>query len=220
MKRIISFALWGQNTLYTHGAVRNAERYAEFYPGWTCRFYHDDTVPSDILEKIAATGAEMWVMGRSTDVLGMYWRFHPMFDDPQVERFIVRDTDSFFTKREAMAVQEWIDSGLPFHIMRDNQVHNVSILGGTWGAVPGCVPNFQRRLSMWMATVRPQPKNDRGLFHGTDQIFLHCLVWPEIRDKHMAHVREGMEHLKCTTKDRWFPVPVETENGHYVGMVA
>lgn len=216
MKKLIAFALWGENPLYVNGAVWNAEHRAEFYPDWVCRFYHDDTVPADALEKIRATGAEMVLMGRSTDVLGMFWRFHPMFDDPTIERFIVRDTDSKFTQREVKMVDEWIASGLPFHIVRDCESHATQILGGTWGAVPNVVKNLDQKIGAWMAQIKPDYRNPRGLFHGSDQIFLTCYVWPTVKNNHLAHVRANMPQLKYTGREVEVQNP---EDGHYIGMV-
>jgi len=216
-KKIISFALWGTNPLYVDGAVWNAEHRAEFYPDWICRFYHDDTVPKQALDRIAATGAEMRVMGQTTDVLGMYWRFHPMFDDQDIERFIVRDTDSKFTKREVAMVDEWIASGKPFHIIRDCESHATQILGGTWGSIPGVVFDLERKIGFWFTRLTPDTRNPRGLFHGSDQIFLGKFVWPVIRLNHIAHVRANMPHLKYMGNEIEVPNP---EDGHYIGMVA
>ena len=33
-----------------------------------------------------------------------------------------------------MAVNEWLNSGLMFHTMRDHVQHGTEILGGMWGA--------------------------------------------------------------------------------------
>lgn len=212
-KKVISFALWGDNPLYVNGAVWNAEHAAEFYPGWVCRFYHDGTVPPAALACMAAAGAELRAMGQTSDVLGMYWRFHPMFDDPEIERFLVRDTDSHVSSRESKMVAEWEASGKSFHIIRDNRQHNVSMLGGTWGAKTGVMPNFERLLCGWMTRLQPND-NPRGLFFGTDQMFLHELVWPFARHDHLAHVRAGIPELKLCGNEVEVPDP---EDGHFVG---
>lgn len=216
-KKLISFSLWGDKPLYTNGAIWNAEHRKEFYPDWICRFYYDDSVPSSVINKIRSTDSELCHMQRTDDVLGLYWRFHPMFDDIKIERFIVRDTDSKFTKREVKMVDEWIGSGLPFHIIRDCESHATTILGGTWGAIPGCIPKFEEKLNYWMTQLRPDSENPRGLFHGTDQIFLSNFVWPIIIKNHIAHVRIGLPGLKYSGSEIEVPDP---EDGHYVGMVA
>jgi hypothetical protein len=220
MKRIISFSLWGQKPLYCDGAVANAELMPKFYKdSWKCLFYIDETtVSQDTIAAIIKNGGEVRTMGHAEDVLGMYWRFHPMFDDPEVERFIVRDTDSKPTQREVDCVNEWIESEKDFHIVRDCESHNVQILGGTWGAKANCIPYFETKMKVWFSQLQPNYGNPRGLFHGTDQLFLAKEIWPIIKNNHIAHVRAGMPHLKFTSEDR--ELPVLEEGGHYVGMVA
>jgi hypothetical protein len=134
-----------------------------------------------------------------------------------LERFIVRDTDSLFCQREADAVAAWIESGKPFHIIRDNRVHNIPILGGTWGAIPGCVPDYALRVSAFFSQVRPDHRNPRGEFHGADQIFLCKFVWPIIYSNHLAHIRAEMPILRFAPND--VELPPLGADGHYVGAV-
>jgi hypothetical protein len=214
VKKIISFSVWGDKHLYTQGAIINARMREEFYPDWIARFYYDESVPVAVINELESiSGTELVKMPRAVDCLGLYWRFHPMFDDANIERFIVRDTDSQFTKREVACVDEWVESKEPFHIIRDCESHNVCILGGTWGAVAGCIPGFQEMLQAWYTQLNPCYQNPRGLFHGSDQIFLERFIWPIIKNHHCAHD----ERFVYTGKERPFTVP--KENGHYVGMV-
>jgi hypothetical protein len=155
-------------------------------------------------------------MGQTTDVLGLYWRFNPMFDDAEVERFIVRDLDSKFTEREKNMVDEWVESGKDFHLIRDNRSHNVSMMGGMWGARAGVVPDYERRLSIWFSKLAPTD-NPRGLFFGTDQMFLHCFIWPVASKNHIAHVLAGEPGLKITGNEIEVAAPAD---GHFVGMPA
>ena len=62
----------------------------------------------------------------------MMWRFEPI-DDPEVEIIMSRDTDTRFTQREKLAVNEWLSTNKTFHIMRDHPHHNFCILGGMFG---------------------------------------------------------------------------------------
>lgn len=217
MKNVISFCLWGDNQLYINGAIWNAENAKNFYPGWTVRFYYDSTVPKKIISLLKRTGAEMVMQDKTSEGLGMFWRFNPMFDDHDIERFIVRDTDSKFTNREVRMVDEWISTTKPFHIIRDCESHQTTILGGTWGAVAGCIDNFDIKIASFMTQVIPDKKNPRGEFHGADQNFLHHYIWPLIKNNHCAHIRAGHENLRYTNHDIEVKDP---EDGHYVGMVA
>jgi hypothetical protein len=219
MKKIISYALWGNQKLYVNGAISNIINRDKFYPGWICRFYVDETtLPKTVIDKILTfPNVEVIHMGHAEDVLGMFWRFRPLFDDPEIERFLVRDTDSQPTKREADAVNEWIESGLPFHIIRDNHYHGTHILGGTWGAVPGILPDTEKKIEEFLLTVKEtKSQHPTRKYHGADQFFLSQVVWPVIKDNHLAHVRADEPGLLLTGKERILP-PLE-EGGHFVGM--
>ncbi len=133
-KKVISFSLWGNNPLYTVGAIKNADLAPQIYPGWICRFYKDATVPSEIIENLAGRDyVEIVSMDKpSDDFLGSFWRFLAI-SDRDVEITIIRDADSRLNWREKAAVDEWLASGLPFHLMRDHPWHKSEIMAGMWG---------------------------------------------------------------------------------------
>jgi len=214
-KKVISFSLWGNNEGYCQGAIENAEISPAIYPGWICRFYVDPLVPRKVVTKLLDLGCEIVYREESVDNLGLYWRFGPMFDDRMVERFIVRDTDSRLNVREAQAVREWEESGLLFHIIRDNNEHNIRILGGTWGAKAGIIPHFNQLMENWVESILKSPdmKNPRGIYHGTDQVFLSTIIWPFIENCHLAHDN----FFKFTGRER--PLTVKLKRDGYVGMV-
>jgi hypothetical protein len=95
-KRVISFGLYGSDPKYISGALRNVQLAATYFPGWVCRFYHDASVPPHALHELEKLGAELVDMaegGITGGIAGMFWRFL-VADDPSVDRFIVRDSDS------------------------------------------------------------------------------------------------------------------------------
>lgn len=214
MKRIVSYGLWGQKTCYTDGAIRAVKENAIHFPDWKVRFYIDKKVNPEVIRQLEGMPCEIVMKDDEGNAgLGLFWRFEPMFDDPDIERFMVRDTDSVPSPREVAAVQEWIDSGQPFHIMRDNPSHNVPILGGTWAAKPGCVPNFKEMMEAYMSRLKVHKQdNPRGNLHGTDQMFLSECVWPVIKNIHIAH--DEFHHF--SGKER--PFPVKNENGMFIGQ--
>ena len=59
------------------------------------------------------------------------WRYLAMID-PQVDRYMSRDTDSEIFEREVAAVDEWLRSDRTFHVMRDHQGHLAEIMGGNF----------------------------------------------------------------------------------------
>jgi len=59
-----------------------------------------------------------------------------VLDDESVDKFIVRDSDSRFTPRDAAAVADWLKQGADyaFHCIRDHPSHSwYPISGGLWG---------------------------------------------------------------------------------------
>lgn len=188
MKKIISFSIWGSNPKYTLAAIKNIELARELYPGWICRFYVDETVPADVIGDLLYLEAEVIKMPKSDGNYGMFWRFLPL-DDLEVERFIVRDTDSRLSPRERAAVQEWEDSGKPFHIMRDNIWHNViPICGAMWGATKDFRPHYEELLTKWLSFNGHRIfSHPRGKYFYVDQYFLAEAIWPLVINKHIAH---------------------------------
>jgi hypothetical protein len=212
-KKIISFSVWGNNEGYANGAVENARLIPKIYPGWKGRFYVDPLVPRLVLAELYDLGCEIVHKPESIDNLGLYWRFEPMYDDPSIERFIVRDTDSRINVREAQAVKEWEESKLPFHIIRDNNEHNIRICGGMWGAKAGIIPHWKMLVESWIEQIKPDNKNPRGIYHGTDQEFLGRVIWPFIEKSHIAHDN----YFNFTGRER--PLTVKLKRDGYVGMV-
>ena len=164
MEKIISFSLWGTRDIYLHGALVNAKQTAEYFPGWSVRIYHDDTVPTETL-----TALSEWphvTLIKVTDgTYGMFWRFAPLFEEAIV---IVRDLDSRITWRDVKCVNEWLASDKKLHVIRDHAEHyKVPILGGLFG-FRGPLPEYHKTIV--------------NLYEGThqynmDQIFLARHVW-------------------------------------------
>lgn len=182
---VVAFSLWGQADLYTRGAVENARLVPAFYPGWVCRFYHDESVPAPVLAELAGLGAELVAMEPGSGPLnGLYWRFAAS-DDPTVRRFVCRDCDSRPSAKERAAVAAWVESGLPFHVMRDHILHTELILAGMWGGVAGLLPEMRGLAERFARTDA-----DRW----QDQRFLRRFVWPAIRDRALIHDRTHAGH--------------------------
>ncbi|CAO3380874.1 FkbM family methyltransferase [Azospirillum argentinense] len=177
-RSIVAFSLWGSREIYTRGALANARAVPAVFPGWTCRFYHDDSVPRPVLDELARLGAETIGMpAGSGPSHGLFWRFLAS-DDPTVARFLCRDCDSRPTAREKAAVDAWIASGLPFHVMRDHVLHTDLILAGMWGGMAGRLPPLAPAIDA---------AADRRADRWQDQRFLADWVWPRIQGRVLVH---------------------------------
>lgn len=168
---VIAFSLWGDLPVYTQGALANLRLAATLYPGWRCRFYVDDTVPADVRAALEDGGAQVVPVGESRALVhGAFWRFYAA-DDPSVRRFLCRDCDARLNTQERAAVDEWIASSKPFHIMRDHLYHADLMLAGLWGGVAGWLPPLQPLIDRLY-----RGNHDRW----SDQDFLAVAVWPQV----------------------------------------
>lgn len=181
-RNVISFSLYGTARRYAEGALRNAIVARHLYPGWTPRFYVDDSVPEATVRRLLAEGAQV----RKTPKLdaaryGLFWRML-VEDDPEVDLYLVRDCDSVVNIRERAAVEDWLASGRPYHVMRDHPIHCELMLAGMWGAHRGNLQPMGERI---LDHVRRHGGrlNDRT----TDQQFLRETVWPLVRRDALVH---------------------------------
>jgi len=224
-KKIISFAVWGSNPKYADAAYENLLLQPKIYPGWTCRFYVDETVPLNVINKLKGTPdipSEIVLMPNSDGNYGLFWRFEPL-KDITIDRFIVRDSDSRLNPREAAAVKEWEESGLEFHIMRDNVQHGAFICGGMWGATSEFInkykDHYDKDREAFLQTLSFQQlfgdPRGRGKFFNTDQPFLWKYVWPRIINTHIAHIKD-LPNLRFTGREKLFPI--ENPDGTFVGQ--
>lgn len=204
---VISFSLYGDEKtrrikrVYSGGAIANIKLAKLVYPGWTCRFYVDDTVPPKLVDAMLREGAQVYVVkskvhtGRQRSL----WRFLVAGD---VCRFLVRDIDSRVNAKEAAAVKEWCASPALFHRMWDNidetDGHSSPLMGGMWGGVAVCdhalpgvdcagklrgckslrpaVPGIRKALEAWTMTG-----------YRSDEMFLRAHVWPKAEASVLSH---------------------------------
>jgi hypothetical protein len=221
MKKIISFCAYGKDPKYVHSALKNIDLQPMIYPDWTCRIYVSKDIPEDAMKLLLDSPAEIVVKEPVKGHLGMFWRFEPL-TDKTIERFIVRDTDSRINPREADAIQEWVESGSEFHIIRDNPYHNAKIVGGLWGASHKFIDRIAEKYPVirdqYLKNLPPLAlmMSPRGPYFNTDQPFLWQYIWPYIVNTHLAHVKPGLSQLIFTGRERF--LKVELPNNGFCGQ--
>lgn len=179
---VISFALWGNDPMYTYGMIENINRARRVYPNWQVWVYVSEDVSKGLLSVFTALGAKLVPMGAHRHSMGLYWRMLPAFD-MGVKRMIVRDADSRVSTRELACVKEWIESGKPLHCMRDHKKHTSPIMGGMWGCVPSklraLLPGIALTHEKYLKVVSDgECKGGRyGRHKNSDQIFLYTHLW-------------------------------------------
>lgn len=175
--RLISFSLFGRGRHYREGAVENAELARQWYPGWRVRFYCGPEVPDVVLGRLERAGAELVRMGPAPGALAMSWRFLPA-GDRKWDAACFRDADSRLGPREAAAVDEWLESGLPFHCMHDHEHHRSwPVFGGMWGCRWGSLPRIAEWIARW-------PHWAERL---DDMRLLRDVAWPVMAGRTLRH---------------------------------
>ena len=176
---VISFSLWGTAPFYSYGAMINLVLSRTVYPGWTCRFYVDATVPPACVGFLRDNGADVRNIEDEYPGVGLFQRFLVM-NDRTVGRFLVRDCDARLSAAEADLVRQWIDSDHPFHVVRDHVLHNELMIGCTWAGRTDCGIDIVELMRRYF-TFGPTAK------YGHDQRMLGLLLWPLIRSRCLVH---------------------------------
>jgi hypothetical protein len=170
--KVLSFSLYGNNPLYTIGAIKNSILHNIYFSDWEMWVYHNDTVPTSILDELITNGVRLINTNEDLGFVGSLWRFYAAAG-PDVEYFISRDCDSRISERDVTAVSEWVDSKKSFHIIRDHPVgHGWNINAGMWGSKS--IPNMKFLVKEY---INHNPRyNDKSL----DQCFLRDVIYPNI----------------------------------------
>lgn len=208
MTGLVSFSLFGDdpNNVYYEGAVQNARLYHQYYPDWDLWFYVGRSVPDKVITKIKDTNirASFDLIDEIEDQTSTWWRYRALKHSDH-DFILFRDVDSRISPRENTAVEEWLDSGFPYHAMRDHQYHGRQLLAGLWGVKREAFGNH-----------RKMPERIDGDYYGTDQVALLTWVWPSCRRQIMTHI--GCYHIfEKMDQRRPFTVP-RTKDAPFVAQ--
>jgi hypothetical protein len=204
MVKVISFSLWGNQSQYTIGAIRNAELAKIVYPEFECWFYiHKESVPINIVNELSkiANVKIIFKYGDINTLKPRTWRYEAI-DEPSVEVMLSRDTDTRIWDREVIAVREWLNSDKIFHIMRDHPHHNFIVLAGMFGTKKINNLNWKENLNNYIIKD--------GHFY--DQDFLKEIVYPLVKDSCLIHASFHKYEINAKS----FPIPFN-QNYNFVG---
>ena len=175
MVKVITFSLWGDKPIYNIGAIKNVELAKQYYPDFKYWFYiHSPTVPENTIIELKKHENVKIIFkdGDLNTTKPMMWRFEAI-DDPDVEVMMSRDTDTRILLREKLAVDEWLESGKLFHIMRDHPYHKFPIQGGMFGIKKN--PNIPSLCNL----INNYKQNG---VRDYDQDFLRDILYPIIKN--------------------------------------
>ena len=109
---------------------------------------------------------------------GMLWRMKSLFM-PDVSHILCRDADALTSYRQALSVQEWLESGKKCHAISDNRAHS-GLMGGMVGFdtawFKGCmeVTSWDELISGWDFAQRGSDQNwmnQKVLFRIKDNLY-------------------------------------------------
>jgi hypothetical protein len=91
---------------------------------------------------------------------------------------ICRDADARLSFRDRIAHEEWEQSGLDYHIIKDHPSgHNYSISAGMFAGKTYKLRDMQELMA----------DNNFGDFYTTDQAFLATIIYPRVKDSVLIH---------------------------------
>jgi hypothetical protein len=174
--KIISMSVFGEKLSYIYGAKRQCQLAKKFFPEWNIRIYTDNKSNFNDVDN-----AE--VIEITDGTYGVFWRFKPLFESED-NIVMVRDSDSRFTIREKLAVEEWLESDYKFHTFKDHEEHfKFPIMAGTF-SYKGKLPDNLK------ASMHDFETNH--VYYLSDQIYLGSVVWPYVESTAMVHsMNEG-----------------------------
>jgi protein O-GlcNAc transferase len=180
MVKVFSFCIFGRNPKYCMGLLKNIELIKQHFPEWMIWVYIGDTIPVELDQRLAQ---EQYVHRIYTEAIGMenkVFRFFPI-DMPDVEVCIVRDTDSRIHARDRACIQDFLDSDMKFHIIRDHPNHFHKIMAGMFGMKQGCVLyKIQEAYVWWKQEYATDAFWD-------DTYFLVDVIYPDIKFNSLIH---------------------------------
>ena len=197
--RVIAMSLYGSNTRYTYGALRNAQLFPVIFRGWNLRLYVPDPeggwpqeilVSDRVLSRLKLLGTEIVYVHSNLQIPPQF--FHLLVaDNSSVEYFIIRNADYQLSDRDMAVVDDWLFTNYVFHCIRDHPDHRTqSIVTGLWG---GKQADLVKLLGQTML------KTLLNFLHKeqvrTMSKFLIGVLWPVVKDHCYCH-----DSVSC---DKW-----------------
>lgn len=193
LKKYIIFQIWGKEPLFLIGLLENIKLAKIVYPKWKIRIYYSD-IPNHFLNRLKNfTHIELIKSEMNTNIKYQIWRILPLFDR-NVDIFICRDADSRLNFREKAAVDNWMDSDKPLHIMRDHPTgHKTLILAGMCGFNNVLI---RKTIKLKDSQIIHELKMNES---DTDQEFLRKIIFPFFSHNHLAHDKYQHFNFGCET---------------------
>lgn len=196
--KVISYSLFKsdcqefERAAYIRGFVFNLRMNILIYPSWITHLEVDRATYDDYKDLIDWLVCGMPIRGISLNIneekpdlcRGMLYRMKPIFNQ-DVTHVLCRDADALTTYREALCVQEWLESGLGVHAILDNTAH-----GGLMGGMVGFDTSYIKSVmgwDNWEQVVAGYDLSQRG----SDQHLMNQNIYPKVAGSLFTHRLNG-----------------------------
>lgn len=219
MKSVISYVLFGSQRRYIAGAFINVILAAKIYPEFVVRIYIGKDVPTWVTAELKKfKNVELKIVPPSNDWFARAWRFLALADR-EVDIVLFRDLDARLTVRERRAYDEWYESGLDFHVMKDHPVGHKEwpMSAGMWGGYADKLRNMATMMGLYMQKITsetPLHIHSRSFTYVADQQFLAEKVWPRVSKSCLMHDSYFDTKISPPSIVKKFPVDLENPANH------
>lgn len=186
MVNVFSFCLYGpENPMYYRGLLENVYLAAHYFPDWKVYVYLGQGVTADMQSTLQALPTVVVRFTGAAGALNMIHRFYAI-DEEDVDLMIVRDADSRIHWKDRWAIRQFAHQPqFACHIVRDNKVHNVRMMGGLWGIRASAGIDMHTEYEEFCKHPR-----DHGAGH--DQSFLAERIYPRVAGRILTHYSHGL----------------------------
>ena len=225
--KVIALSLYGKDPRYTWGAIRNAQLTPVLFPGWTLRIYVPTVeransklaVPVRVIACLKRLGAQIvYVKSSKIGVIPPRWWRYLVADDDSVNYFIIRDADSRLSERDAVAVNDWIESSSAVHCIRDKQSHvTQNVVDGLWGGKPEQIRKMvdTSMLSQLLQFFRNSADGSSQTSSVPGDLNFLRAFWPIVESHSVCHDSVSCRNWKRTLS---FPSQQPSSTDEYLGQ--
>ena len=178
MRQAIAFSLYGSDLRYSVGAIKNAIIAEQILDDeYELVFFVGQSVPSWVVSTLRLfPNVQIIQTDAPEDHTAKLWRFLACELDYDFVAF--RDADARLSLRELHAHEEFLESGLDAHIMKDHPIgHNYPINAGM----------FTVRSALFKDIRALMESADISSYYTQDQDFLRNLIYPRIQFSCFVH---------------------------------
>lgn len=178
MKQAIAFSLYGSDLRYSVGAIKNAIIAEQILDDeYELVFFIGQSVPAWVVSTLRLfPNVQIIQTDAPEDHTAKLWRFLACELDYDIVAF--RDADARLSLRELHAHEEFLDSGLDAHIMKDHPIgHNYPINAGM----------FTVRSALFKDIRALMESADISSYYTQDQDFLRNMIYPRIQFSCFIH---------------------------------